>query len=340
MKKQIAISVVMPVYNGELYLKESIGSILDQTFNDFEFIVINDGSNDGSGNIIASYAKIDKRIKIINQTNQGIVVALNNGLKIANGKYIARMDCDDISLPTRFYKQVEYMEHHLDIGVCGTWIRYFGNQKAGCWKPPLDMESMRSELIFTSILAHPTVFIRKEIFDKYNLFYRNDYIHAEDYDLWIRFAKCTRLANIPEILYLYRVHEHQVTQMGRISKNYSARQLREKYISDNLGEISSDFISIHEDVASREYGNNMMFVKKAFDWFNEIIFLNSNKEAFNQNILKNQLHRYFYDICCNLSGLGVGVWLIYIKFLYKNRINITAYLNFKIFLKCIVGSIK
>jgi len=114
-----AVSVVMPVYNGEKYLRESIDSILNQTYTDYEFIIVNDGSNDKTEEIILSYN--DNRIRYIkNEKNLQIVKSLNRGIELAKGRYIARMDADDISLPRRFEKQITFMENNLEIGVCGT----------------------------------------------------------------------------------------------------------------------------------------------------------------------------------------------------------------------------
>ena len=118
------VTVLMPVYNGEKYLKEAITSILLQTFDDFEFLIINDGSSDASVDIIQSFR--DPRIRLVhNDTNIGLIATLNKGLKLAHGKYVARMDQDDISLPRRLEKQTYFMDNNPDVGVCGTWIKLF-----------------------------------------------------------------------------------------------------------------------------------------------------------------------------------------------------------------------
>ncbi|HAS7841575.1 TPA: glycosyltransferase family 2 protein, partial [Vibrio cholerae] len=131
------ISVVMSVYNGEKYLGEAIDSILKQTFSDFEFIIINDGSTDKTLEIIKSYMKKDDRIVLVSRENKGLIVSLNEGLDLAKGQYIARMDADDISIKSRFEKQIEFLDSNPDIGVCGTWVEVFGeNIKSKKWKMP------------------------------------------------------------------------------------------------------------------------------------------------------------------------------------------------------------
>jgi len=116
----VKVSIVMSVYNAQKYLDEAIESILNQTYSNFEFIIINDGSTDKSLEIIENYAKKDSRIIVINRENKGLIYSLNEGIRKANGKYIARMDADDISLPQRLEKQVEFMEKNKNIGICGT----------------------------------------------------------------------------------------------------------------------------------------------------------------------------------------------------------------------------
>ena len=157
------VSVLMPAYNSEKYLGEAIDSILNQTFTDFEFIIINDGSKDNTAKIVEEYAKKDKRIRFIdNKKNQGIVGVLNEGIDLCRGKYIARMDSDDISLPTRFEKEIEYMEEHPECGVLGTWYEIFGKLNGPVQQP----ERIKIlNLLNEDHVGHPTVFIRKSVID-------------------------------------------------------------------------------------------------------------------------------------------------------------------------------
>ncbi len=152
MDKIPLISVVMPVYNSEKYLEEAINSILNQTFTDFEFIILNDGSTDKTEDIILSYS--DSRILYIkNKTNLQIVKTLNKGIELASGKYIARMDSDDISSPERFEKLIEFMENNHEIDICSTWLETFGNRKK-IWKNPLSHEEIKATLLFNSAKVH------------------------------------------------------------------------------------------------------------------------------------------------------------------------------------------
>jgi len=208
------VSVILPVYNGEEFLREAVDSILNQTFTDFEFIIIDDGSRDSSADIIKSYD--DYRIRFVsNEKNLGLIKTLNKGLGLAQGKYIARMDADDISLPSRLEKQVAFMEDHHEIGVCGTWFKIIGQENNEIKKTPLNHDDICARMFCISSICHASVTIRKEVLDKNNLFYDLNYLHCEDYKLWFDMAKVSKLANIPIILYLYRQHGAQVSKLPK-----------------------------------------------------------------------------------------------------------------------------
>ena len=170
------VSVVMPVYNAQKYLNKAIDSILAQTYKDFEFIIINDGSTDNSLQIIKKYQKKDKRIIVKNKKNKGIVAALNDGIKLSRGKYLARMDADDISLPSRFEVQVNFMEKNSKIGVCGTWVEVFGEiNKNYLLKFPINNELLKIRLLFSVPFAHPSIMMRRDLVVQYNLQYNKKY---------------------------------------------------------------------------------------------------------------------------------------------------------------------
>lgn len=205
------VTVLMPVYNGEKYLREAIDSILNQTFTDFEFLIIDDGSTDSSIKIISSYP--DSRIKLIkNDNNQGLVYSLNKGLYLAQGEYIARMDCDDISLPKRLEKQLQFLNTNSNVGTIGTWVQVINAQKEPqtIWQYPSEDFAIKWSLCFNSPFAHPSVMFKKNLILSINGYDQN-MTNAEDYDLWWRLSKITSFANLPEILLLYRQHNNSVT---------------------------------------------------------------------------------------------------------------------------------
>ena len=233
------VSVVMPAYNAEKYIGESIKSILNQTFIDFEFIIINDGSRDRTKEIILSYSN-DRIVYLENEINSGIVVTLNKGLEYATGEYIARMDADDIAVAERLEKQIEFMEENKDVGVLGTGICIFGEdvqEQARVFTT--NPEQLKAELIFNSCIAHPTVMMRSNILKNNGLSYDLEYAGAEDYNLWWKIAKVSRIATIPDLLVKYRIHSSQITKKKDEKYYKMMKKLMEERFSD-IGFKSSD----------------------------------------------------------------------------------------------------
>lgn len=229
----VKISVIMPVYNTKKeYLKEAIESILNQTFVDFEFIVINDGSTDSNiEKVILSYN--DSRIRYIKQENCGVAQSLNNAIAISQGEYIARMDADDISLPDRFKKQVEFLESHPDISLCGSFIEVFDSNK----KRKVIKYTEYPQLLdcwCACIVAHPTVMFKKTDFEKYDLKYNPEY-KCEDYELWSRAILHLKFYVIQEVLLAYRRHEENISFKNSlvIEQSEIVRENLIKYITGN-----------------------------------------------------------------------------------------------------------
>ena len=206
------ISVVMPVYNREQYLRESIESILNQTFTDFEFIIVDDQSTDSSWQIIQEYVAKDSRIVAVKNTGKkGCYPARNCGHRLAKGKYIAVMDSDDIALPQRLQTQFEFMEQHTDIDICGSWLKSFGTEEKVIQTLEKHGE-IRDQMFFGCSIPHQTAIYRTT---NQKLFYSEDYASAQDYELFCRKMNELKFANIPEVLLLYRVHENQISTAAK-----------------------------------------------------------------------------------------------------------------------------
>ncbi|TEW50706.1 glycosyltransferase family 2 protein [Psychromonas algicola] len=222
------VSVVMSVFNAEKYLKEAIESILDQSYQNIEFIIINDGSIDDSLNIIKGFSAIDERIKLVSRRNRGLPFSLNEGLDLAKGEYIARMDADDISFKERLSEQVLYMEANPEIGVCGTWAEVFGEYKNGnsTLKHPSSHDALLPKLLFSVCFIHPTVMFRKEVLNSYKLRYHIDYFNSQDYEFWWRLSHYTKMGNVQKVLLKYR---ESVSSITHSSSNFQP-DLRYKLI--------------------------------------------------------------------------------------------------------------
>lgn len=207
------ISVAMGVYNNAPFLGEAIESILAQTFGDFEFLIVNDGSSDESGAIIDAYAARDPRVRAIHQPNRGLVASLNRIIEEARAPLIARMDGDDITLPERFAKQIALLEKNPDYGVVGTSthdIDMQGRLKRNTDFHPLTHETFLETLTGGPLLCHPSVMMRRDIVLAVGG-YRAAFRHCEDYDLWLRLAGRTKLCTIPDRLFHYRRSDAQVS---------------------------------------------------------------------------------------------------------------------------------
>jgi glycosyltransferase involved in cell wall biosynthesis len=221
------VTVLMPVFNGALYLREAMDSILRQSFADFEFLIIDDGSTDQSMSIVNSYD--DSRINLLeNGRNMGLVYTLNRGLDLAKGEFIARMDCDDISLPERFEKQLKFMERHPEVGVCGGWIEYFMGRQLVLKLPVSDAE-IKKILPADNPIANPTVMMRTKVIKNQPIYYDPQYPYAGDYELWLRLAAVTCFANIPEVLLKYRIHPKQIGHVHAEEQVQILRKLRAQF---------------------------------------------------------------------------------------------------------------
>lgn len=246
MKDKPLVSVVMPVYNGEKYLAEAIKSILNQTYKNFEFIIVDDGSTDRSAEIIQKYAKKDKRVMYLkNPKNLRICKTLNRGIKAAKGKYIARMDADDWSYPYRLDKQVRFMEENQDVVVSGGTMDVcdMSLNKLNERQYNLTDRDIRNKLFFWSPFCHGTTIYRKKEFLKSGG-YDPHFDKAQDYDLWFRLGKLGKFANLSAPLYKMRVNTK--------SSTYTAINKQEKFT-----------LEIRRK-AVKEYGYSMRFLDTVY----------------------------------------------------------------------------
>ncbi len=234
----------MPVYNSAEFLAESIESILAQSYNDFEFIILDDGSTDQSREIIQDYASKDIRIKTHqNDCNKGIFFTRNLGLDKSTGKYIAVMDADDISMPDRFMKQVVFFDSHPDIDVLGGQIIKFGQAAQSGKKSnyPLTPGGVRWGLVSGCQLAHSTVMMRSHLFSVEGFQYR-EFKVAQDYDLWTRLSPGHNIANLSDVLVQYRVHQSSISGTNGLLQKHETIRIIKEYVRNLSG------INLPEDI--------------------------------------------------------------------------------------------
>ncbi|NDV60660.1 glycosyltransferase [Bacteroides sp. 519] len=230
------VSILLPIYNAESYLTNSIDSILSQTFSNWELIVVDDGSTDQSRSIVESYS--DSRIHLLS-CSHNFIASLNAGIKASSGKYIARMDADDIMLPHRLQTQWDFMEAHPEVDVCGSWMETFG-ERTGIWKTSTKNEEIITTLLLHNTMFHPTIILRKSILKSSEL-YAHGYPCAEDYKLWtdLVLQGCC-FANIPEVLLRYRVSRQQVTNNHKEEMIVSTHKIQLEYAEQIMEKLANE----------------------------------------------------------------------------------------------------
>lgn len=238
------VSVVMPVFNGEKYLVESIESILAQSFKDFEFIIVNDGSSDDSNRIIENFQSNDCRIININSTrNLGISKATNTGIKRSSGNYIALMDQDDISYPDRLEKEVKFLDGNPEIFVVGgNTLRLDENGGLHGRKPVMYSPCLiRWSLLFKNVIQNPTVMMRREIFTDFNYTYE-EFEPSQDYALWCKLNLKFWFSNLPDVLLISRDHRDNASKLLQEKKAKNLLKMKEDLVKTILGKVPEDRI--------------------------------------------------------------------------------------------------
>ena len=307
----------MPVYNGEKYIRQSIDSILAQTYSNFEFIIINDGSTDRTEEIIKSYN--DKRIIYHkNIQNLGLIKTLNLGLLYAKGDFIARMDHDDISLPLRFQEQLTFFKQYPETSIVGTFFKVIGTELI--IKLPQSNKECKIGLLFNSVLGHPTVMFRRDIALKFN--YDNKFTTAEDYKLWTDFAKNNLIiCNIPKVLLHYRIHETQISTASSIEQKKTAANIRKEYWNYFFSDIVEKHAEFFEDFF---YNNVSSQYKKSI--FYELIKKNNRENFFDKSIFKERITKWREEI--------------FLENYYKKNISFSILMRDNLFLSLILKKIK
>jgi len=331
----------MSVYNGKEYLRQAIESILNQTYQNFECIIIDDCSTDSSLKIINSYD--DSRIKVLhNNLNFGLSRSLNIGLSLSQGDYIARMDADDISLPQRFDVLKRYMDNNPDVGICGSWAETIEKSPRKL-TPDCSPENIRTELFFHNIIIHPSVIIRKSVLEGNHLEYNEKLLFAQDYDLWVKCSKYTKITNIPEFLLRYRISNTQLSSNRLINQHKSAMDTR-VWILRQLGiKVTPEEFDIHAFLiycicfeAEHIFQNlrqtsTSITSEKLFDWILKIVHSNRvtgvyDPELFEHKLLSyligSSMRRHSYKESMNslnLSNKDIKGFRKLIYFWFKNK---------------------
>jgi len=294
----------MPVRDGERFVTEAIQSILKQTFQDFEFIIVDDGSSDGTRNILERFHQKDRRIIIYHQEKLGFTEALNRACALAQGKYIARMDSDDISLPERLRRQVELLDADPGCKVCGSWIRTVGYAKGQVVRYPTTSERVRSQLLFDCCLAHPSVMMRRDLFADCGLNYDGDFREASDYRLWVEVTKFGTLMNIPEVLLLYRKHPLQVSEQDRQQQQRLAQQVRLLQLERLSVSLEPGEFELHTALSTDLSPTTQEFVERTERWLLKLQAANEKSGCYDLLAFAEVLSDCWLHICSAATAHG------------------------------------
>ena len=287
----VSISVVMPTFNTTAaVLQEAVESILSQTFRDFEFIIIDDGSTDDSYDYLRGVH--DERIKLIrNPYNLGITKSLNIGLSLSSGKYIARMDSDDIALPYRLEKQFAFMESHPDVIACGSNAEVFGEDSFTTHISITDMEVYRISLVFSNPgPIHPTAFLRRDLLLQYGIEYDEALIHSQDYGLWVELSRHGKMYILEEALIKRRIHPHQVTKTRRKVQIQCDQITQERLLKELLGNVTNEELALHYKYSTGYY-KDITINTEVLDWYKRLVKANDRVGVYD----KKKFREYVYN---------------------------------------------
>lgn len=273
------VSVILPVRDGAAYISAAVQSILCQSHRDLELIIIDDGSVDSTPGILAGFAASDPRVQVHRRPGRGLVATLNEGLEIATGEYMARMDADDVSFPHRLIRQLEHMEARPGCVLLGTGVRIFGNTISDQdVLPETENETIRFKALFQNPFFHPTVLLRSSLIKEKKLRYDPEFLHAEDYDFWVRLMGHGEVQNLPEVLLRYRRHEETVGSKYNAIQVANANKVRHRVLRTALGIVAEGTnLTLHGLIGSMDKVRCVVLRKDVRDWLNRLE--NQNRES-------------------------------------------------------------
>jgi len=303
------VAVVLPVYNGERYLVESVESVLAQTFTDFELVVVDDGSTDHTAEILAGFR--DPRVRVIRfPENRGMVTALNTGIRESQSELIARMDADDICVPQRFERQVEFLDAHPNVGLCGTWTQGFG-EESSLMRPPVTPERIRARLFFGWAMDHPSLLMRRDVLQRHELAYDDRFRHVEDFDLFIRAAEVTELANVSQILLHTRAHPEEVSVRHRGEQLQTEARLFARQLRMLMPDATPEEEEFHVRLATGAL--DASHCAEAGQWLLRLRRANRERGRYDGTAFQLELQRKWYELHALTSSAGLRVLLSYWK---------------------------
>ena len=306
------VTVLMPIYNAEKYLQAAIDSILSQSFKNFEFLIIDDGSTDRTAQIVQSY--VDDRIRYIAYTvNLGIAHTLNRGLELSEGEYIVRMDSDDTCHRHRIERQVSFMDRHPRIGASGTWITFMGDQPGWVDRSPVGEKVVNAYLLLDNPMFHPSVILRRRMFHDHHLCYDPAFSRTEDYDLWSRAAASFPLDNLPEPLLKFRCHSASVTGSSAREMRAQTYRILGRELKRLRLDPSDEELFFHHKISRGYRLDRLESLARAENWFSRLVSQNKREGIFDEEAMAIAVGMAWFRLCRNSTPMGFSVLNQYIR---------------------------
>lgn len=329
------ITVLLPVYNAEEYLEEALLSLANQTLEDFEVLILEDGCIDKSESIALYFQEKDKRFRWIpRKENLGIIKTLNQGLKLANGQYIARMDADDISLPLKLEKQVQLMKAKPDIISCGTQIQCFDEDgDLGFYHLPTESDDIFAQWIYRPALVHATSLTKINVFE--DLTYQENFLHAEDYHLWGEILLKGKVKNLNEVLYKVRIHHKSVSHQNNELQLENTKKIFAIWLSRMNIKPTDEELNLHRQAFVGNMEFSVSYLKKIDEWLQKLYVQNQKTKIFPEPNFTNLLQQIWAKHTLGYSSLGVSLWQIWKKSPLSKEL-LTNFQRFKFWVKCLM----
>lgn len=282
------ISAIITVYNTEKYIAEAVQSILNQTFADFELIIINDASTDSTLEILQSF-KDERIILLNNEVNQGIPKNANTGLRLAKGEYIAKMDADDISHPKRFERQLAYFKENPEVVICGSWAQIFDADDV-LIRTPVTHDEIKAGLLFLNVMFNPAIMFKSSLYKDDGYYYNESFPVLEDYTLWVDAIDKVKFANVPEVLLKYRVHNSNISVFKKSNQqmlNDYHHKVYSRFLNSlNISYNDNDLIR-HRMIGLKQFSEvSSPELLECFKWLNKIWCANKKANYINQSDLE------------------------------------------------------
>ena len=327
----------MSVYNGEEFLAEAIESIIQQSFTDFEFIIVNDGSKDGTEKIIESF-KDPRIVNIDLPTNVGLIASLNRGLQYAHGKYIARMDADDVAVMDRLKLQVEAFDKNANAIIVGTDYYSFTKRNKTLVSNINDSEYLKALLLFGPSYCHPTVMI-KNIFKAKGINYNRDYLHVEDYRLWTELAQLGDFVNINKPLLFYRSHSNQISNIKRMEQLRKCASIRSEYLHTLKINFTEKQFVTHNFLSDNYFIRNKVELNDIEEWLCYLVEKNNENKSIATVSFNRCIQKMWKDSCGN-TKFGLFAFRSYYKSSLSKIYPTNLSDQFILLGKCIIRSFK